>query len=92
MSGLKFKAVLLICLYPAEGGLFDTLLLGTGLYSDTKKGLLFKEPTLKNDPAGIYPLEKAKKRKLANPLREDKCEIDLDDLYGKSKVCLTCHK
>lgn len=37
-------------------------------------------------------LERAQKRKLANPLRPEQCEIDLDDLYGKSKVCLACHK
>lgn len=36
-------------------------------------------------------LEKAKKKKLKNPLRPDE-HIDIDDLFGKSKVCLTCHK
>ena len=27
-----------------------------------------------------------------NPLRSDSEPIDIDDLYGKSKVCLACHK
>lgn len=27
-----------------------------------------------------------------NPLRPDSEPLDIDDLYGKSKVCLTCHK
>lgn len=33
-----------------------------------------------------------KKRIKINPLRPDPNEIDLDDLYGKSKVCIACHK
>ena len=27
-----------------------------------------------------------------NPLRSDSEPIDIDDLYGKAKVCLACHK
>ena len=27
-----------------------------------------------------------------NPLRPDSEPIDIDDLYGKAKVCLACHK
>lgn len=37
-------------------------------------------------------LERLKKQRMANPLRPDNDEIDMDDLYGKSKVCLACHK
>ena len=37
-------------------------------------------------------LERLKKQRMANPLRPDTEEIDMDDLYGKSKVCLACHK
>jgi 3'-phosphoadenosine 5'-phosphosulfate sulfotransferase (PAPS reductase)/FAD synthetase len=37
-------------------------------------------------------LERLKKQRLNNPLRPDSEEIDIDDLYGKSKVCLACHK
>ena len=37
-------------------------------------------------------LEKAKARRAVNPLREVSEEIDLDELYGKSKICITCHK
>jgi len=36
-------------------------------------------------------LERARKKRIANPLRSNQ-EIDLDELYGKSKVCLACHK
>lgn len=36
-------------------------------------------------------LERAKQKRIANPLRLNE-EIDLDELYGKSKVCLACHK
>lgn len=37
-------------------------------------------------------LERIKKQRMANPLRPDINNIDMDDLYGKSKVCLACHK
>ena len=37
-------------------------------------------------------LDRLKKQRMANPLRPDNEEIDIDDLYGKSKVCLACHK
>lgn len=37
-------------------------------------------------------LERLKKQRMSNPLRPDNEEIDMDDLYGKSKVCLACHK
>ncbi len=36
-------------------------------------------------------LERAKQKRIANPLKKDE-EIDMDELYGKSKVCLACHK
>lgn len=35
---------------------------------------------------------KAQQKRAANPLRSKTCDLDLDDLYGKSKVCLACHK
>lgn len=37
-------------------------------------------------------LEKLKKKRIQNPLRYNNEEIDVDELYGKSKVCLACHK
>lgn len=37
-------------------------------------------------------LERIKKQRMSNPLRPDTDDIDMDDLYGKSKVCLACHK
>lgn len=36
-------------------------------------------------------LERLRKQQLKNPLREND-PVDFDDLYGKSKVCLACHK
>ena len=36
-------------------------------------------------------LEQLKKKRLKNPLKENE-QVDLDDLYGKSKMCLACHK
>ena len=37
-------------------------------------------------------IAKAKEKQTVNPLRPNSKLIDIDDLYGKSKVCLTCHK
>ncbi len=37
-------------------------------------------------------IAKARRRRPVNPLRNDACEIDMDDLFGQSKVCLACHK
>ncbi len=37
-------------------------------------------------------LEKSKQKMQQNPLRQNKHLIDIDDLYGQSKVCLVCHK
>ena len=36
-------------------------------------------------------LERARKARQGNPLRPD-ADVDNDELYGQSKVCLTCHK
>jgi 3'-phosphoadenosine 5'-phosphosulfate sulfotransferase (PAPS reductase)/FAD synthetase len=37
-------------------------------------------------------LERLKKQFQGNPLRPYQAEIDIDELYGRSKVCLACHK
>lgn len=37
-------------------------------------------------------LARQRSRSLSNPLRGDCEPLDLDDLYGQSKVCLACHK
>lgn len=37
-------------------------------------------------------LERMHAKLQANPLRPDKEPVDLDELYGQSKVCLACHK
>lgn len=42
--------------YPAEGGLYETLLAATGIYTNTKNGFIFREPASKNDPAHLLPL------------------------------------
>ncbi len=37
-------------------------------------------------------LARMKLKALPNPLRPDREPLDIDDLYGKAKVCLACHK
>ncbi len=37
-------------------------------------------------------LERLSNKRKINPLRPDAEPIDIDDLYGKAKVCLACHK
>ena len=37
-------------------------------------------------------LERLKAKKQKNPLRPDDESIDIDELYGQAKVCLSCHK
>ncbi|MCY3767593.1 MAG: phosphoadenosine phosphosulfate reductase family protein [Gemmatimonadetes bacterium] len=37
-------------------------------------------------------LERMRNKRQVNPLRPNTEPIDIDDLYGKSKVCLACHK
>ena len=37
-------------------------------------------------------LERLKSSKQKNPLRPDDELIDIDEIYGQSKVCLACHK
>ena len=37
-------------------------------------------------------LERMRGNRQLNPLRPNAEPIDIDDLYGKSKVCLACHK
>ena len=37
-------------------------------------------------------LERMSGKRQVNPLRSDAEPIDIDDLYGRAKVCLACHK
>ena len=37
-------------------------------------------------------LARTRSRVVVNPLRPDREPIDIDDIYGKAKVCLACHK
>lgn len=37
-------------------------------------------------------LARARTKTVQNPLRPDCEPLDIDDIYGKAKVCLTCHK
>ncbi len=37
-------------------------------------------------------LARQKSKSQPNPLRSDSEPLDIDDLYGKAKVCLACHK
>ncbi len=36
-------------------------------------------------------LKRVQQKKVVNPLRDNE-KIDIDDVYGRSKMCLTCHK
>ena len=37
-------------------------------------------------------VERMRGRQQVNPLRPDAEPLDIDDLYGKAKFCLACHK
>ena len=37
-------------------------------------------------------LEKLTAQRPVNPLRPNSEPLDMDDLYGQSKVCIACHK
>jgi hypothetical protein len=37
-------------------------------------------------------LQRARMRQAVNPLRDNACDVDVDDLYGNAKPCLACHK
>jgi len=37
-------------------------------------------------------LDRVRSKVQANPLRPDKEPLDMDELYGSSKICLACHK
>jgi hypothetical protein len=37
-------------------------------------------------------LERARRQYQGNPLRPHNNQVDIDELYGKSKACLACHK
>lgn len=37
-------------------------------------------------------VERAESRRKINPLRPDAERLEIDDLYGQAKVCLSCHK
>lgn len=52
--------------YPAEGGLFASILETTGLYSSTSEGWRFAAPSADNDPFGLLPLWKAAGELLQN--------------------------
>lgn len=45
--------------FPAEGGLYASLLEATGLYSEKDDGWQFAEPSPKNDPHGLFALWQA---------------------------------
>ena len=37
-------------------------------------------------------LKRMRGKRQVNPLRPDAEPLDIDDLYGRAKVCLACHK
>ena len=40
----------------------------------------------------VKRLKRLEARRPQNPLRPDAEPIDMDDIYGQSKGCITCHK
>ena len=65
--------------FPAEGGLFASLLEATGLYTDTPDGWRFVAPGSEtDDPCGLHPLWET----AAAFLREnDDCTVTVSELY-----------
>lgn len=64
--------------FPAEGGLFSSLLEQTGLYARTSKGWQFCSPEDKVDTFGLYPLWKAAADLLAKA--EDRA-VSVSEIY-----------
>lgn len=50
--------------YPAEGGLFESLLANTGLYQSTKSGFAFSKPSKEQDAANLLPAWRAAEKLL----------------------------
>lgn len=45
--------------FPAEGGLFESILMNSGLYQVADSGWRFVSPTKTSDPSGLFPMWKA---------------------------------
>ncbi len=65
--------------YPADGGLFASLLEKTGLYSDTKEGWRFVSPSKKDDPRISPAWNEAKQYIKKNKKRA----VSISEIYDK---------
>ena len=64
--------------FPAERGVYSSLLEESGLYRNVGSGWKFCKPTQKVDPAGLYRLWDETKRHLK---KNSDCIVNIDDLY-----------
>lgn len=64
--------------YPAEGGMFESILSDSGLYAKTKDGWRFVQPELKSDKARLRPLWEATSDYL---LERENRSISLAEVY-----------
>lgn len=59
---------------------------------ESLENLELSERVLQIKQDHLQRIARMRSRTLANPLRPDAEPLDIDDLYGKAKVCLACHK
>lgn len=64
--------------YPAEGGMFESVLSDSGLYSKTKDGWRFVQPDAESDKARLRPLWDATSEFL---LRREERPVSLSEVY-----------
>lgn len=69
--------------YPAEGGLFASVLEATGLYGKVKGHWQFNAPTKKRDPSNLAPLWDAAAEHLKDSKDRTVAVADLYELWGK---------
>ena len=64
----------------------------TWVPGETLEELIKEDRVIKIHSDHDKRMEQARKRKKINPLRDDGATLDEDDVYGPTKLCLTCHK
>lgn len=69
--------------YPAEGGLFASILEATGLYGKVSGDWQFRTPSKKRDPSNLYPLWEAASEHLRVAKDRTVTVSELYDLWGK---------
>lgn len=66
--------------FPAEGGLFASLLEASGLYQNTSDGLRFVPPSVENDPCNLVPAWAAAERFLES---ESQRSVSIAEIYDR---------